>query len=78
MLEVCACNTFFLSEMENPDLCACLIRQMGVGMKDGYIRVSAATPKVQVADVEYNKGEILRLIKEAHKEGTELLVFPEL
>ena len=47
-------------------------------MKDGYIRVSAATPKVQVADVEYNKGEILRLIKEAHKEGTELLVFPEL
>lgn len=51
---------------------------MGGSMKEGYIRVSAATPKIRVADVEHNKEEILRIMKEAREEGTELLVFPEL
>ena len=45
---------------------------------EGFIRVSAATPKIRVADVTENGKEIRRLIKKAWEEGTELLVFPEL
>lgn len=45
---------------------------------EGFIRVSAATPKIRVADVKENGKEIRSLIKKAWEEGTELLVFPEL
>ncbi len=47
-------------------------------MREGYIRVSAATPKIRVADVEHNKEQIIGLMKQAKEEGVELLVFPEL
>lgn len=47
-------------------------------MKDGYIKVAAATPKITVADVDANGMEIRQLIKEAEKEGVKLLVLPEL
>ena len=34
-------------------------------MKDGFIKVAAITPKLRVADVQYNIGEIKKWIKEA-------------
>ena len=33
-------------------------------MKDGFIRVAAATPKIKVADPEYNREQIVALLKE--------------
>ena len=50
----------------------------GDKMKDGFIKVAAATPKVTVADVDANLSEIKRLIKKADGEKVNLLVFPEL
>ena len=47
-------------------------------MKDGFIRVAAATPKTRVTDIEYNRDQIIRLIKDASSEDCSLIVFPEL
>ena len=47
-------------------------------MKDGFIKVAAITPKLRVADVQYNIGEIRKWIKEAGKESAKIIVFPEL
>lgn len=47
-------------------------------MKYGFVRAAAATPKIRVADVHYNGGNIIQLIEKAEKAGAELLVFPEL
>ena len=48
-------------------------------MRDlGFVRVGAATPKMRVADADYNTGEILSLANEALKKGIKIIVFPEL
>lgn len=47
-------------------------------MKDGYIRVSAAAPKVEMADCTGNAKNIMELMYKAAQNGTKLLVFPEL
>ena len=47
-------------------------------MRDGFVKVAAATPKIRVADCEYNAGEIVRLCREAAGLGVKILVFPEL
>lgn len=47
-------------------------------MKDGFIKVAAATPKIKVADPAYNTEEILKIIDEAEKNGASILVFSEL
>lgn len=47
-------------------------------MKDGYIKVAAATPSVKVADCEYNVKSIKKLMKEASDKGVKVTVFPEL
>ncbi|MDE6625658.1 MAG: NAD(+) synthase, partial [Lachnospiraceae bacterium] len=47
-------------------------------MKDGFIKVGAASPELRVADCDYNGKLILECIREAAKEGVKLLVFPEL
>ncbi|MGN0153958.1 MAG: NAD(+) synthase [Lachnospiraceae bacterium] len=47
-------------------------------MKDGFIKVAAASPKLKVADCEYNGEQILDCVKKADKEGVKLLVLPEL
>ncbi len=44
----------------------------------GFFRVAAATPRVKVADVEFNKEEASRLMDKAAADGVSLLVFPEL
>lgn len=47
-------------------------------MKDGFIKVAAATPKIKVADSAYNTEEILKIIDETEKNGASILVFSEL
>ena len=47
-------------------------------MKDGFIKVAAASPKLRVADCRYNLGEILKVVRRAAAEGVRLLVLPEL
>ncbi|QCX33922.1 NAD(+) synthase [Caloramator sp. E03] len=44
----------------------------------GFVRVASACPKLKVADVKYNVGEIKSLILKAYKENVSILVFPEL
>ena len=44
----------------------------------GFFRVAAATPKVKVADVQFNMAEIQALVHRAEADGVSLLVFPEL
>ena len=47
-------------------------------MKQGFIKVAAATPNIKVADVDYNKQEIMRLIDETVANGAKIVAFPEL
>ena len=47
-------------------------------MRDGLIRVAAATPKIRVADPEYNGEQIIKEIGEGYEKGAKLMVFPEL
>ena len=47
-------------------------------MKDGFIRVAAATPKVKVADPQYNAQQIIDLIGQGYSRGVRLMAFPEL
>lgn len=47
-------------------------------MDYGFIKVAAATPKIKVADVDYNTELICNQIDEAAKNGAKVLVFPEL
>lgn len=47
-------------------------------MKDGFIKVSAGTPQVQVANCEYNAGEIIHMVREMEAHGAKIMVFPEL
>ncbi len=47
-------------------------------MKHGFVKVAAATPKVEVADTAYNAEIICDCIAEASKNGAKIIVFPEL
>ena len=47
-------------------------------MKDGFIRVAAATPEIQVADCVYNREQIEKMLKEASDNQASVVVFPEL
>ncbi len=47
-------------------------------MKDGIIKVGAATPKITVADCQANKKTILTAIQDAADKGVKLLCLPEL
>ncbi len=47
-------------------------------MKHGFIKAAAMTPKIRVADPEYNAKEICRGIEEACVRGAKIIVFPEL
>ena len=47
-------------------------------MLDGFIRVAAASPKVRVADVDFNVSETVKLAKKASSNDTSVVVFPEL
>ena len=44
----------------------------------GFVRVAAASPKLKVADCDYNISQIKQLIDEAVKQKTQFITFPEL
>ncbi|WP_461809967.1 NAD(+) synthase [Faecalimonas sp.] len=47
-------------------------------MKQGFVKVAAATPDIKVADVSYNTKQICKLIDETVANGAKIVVFPEL
>ncbi len=47
-------------------------------MKDGFIKVAAATPEIKVADPAFNKQAIIQKIEEAEQKRAVVAVFPEL
>jgi predicted amidohydrolase len=47
-------------------------------MQYDFVKVRAASPHLQVADVLYNLEEIKKAFVGAEKDGVELLVLPEL
>lgn len=47
-------------------------------MKNGFIKVSCATPHIKVADCDYNADRIIEIIKENEEKGVKLIAFPEL
>lgn len=47
-------------------------------MKDGFLKVAAATPKIEVANPVHNGNEIKHLINAAVEQQVKVLVFPEL
>ena len=47
-------------------------------MRHGFIKVAAVTPDNRVADVDYNKWQIIKQMDEAAEAGAKIIVFPEL
>ncbi|MEG0189874.1 MAG: NAD(+) synthase [Lachnospiraceae bacterium] len=47
-------------------------------MRQGFVKVAAATPEIRVADVDYNVSEICRMIDTSIEEKAKVIVFPEL
>ena len=47
-------------------------------MKYGFLRVTAASPALRVADPAFNAARIIEKIRAEAEKGTEVLVFPEL
>jgi len=47
-------------------------------MKDGFLRIAAATPAIKVADCTYNMNNISALAFDAAEQGASMVVFPEL
>lgn len=47
-------------------------------MKDGFIKVAAATPIVKVADTRFNTEQCISVAEKASNDGVKVLVFPEL
>ena len=47
-------------------------------MKQGFVKVAAATPDIRVADVPYNVQKICEVIDEAAQQSAKIVVFPEL
>ena len=47
-------------------------------MKDGFVKVAAASPVIRVADADYNAGKVIDCIRTAADKGVKIIVFPEL
>ena len=47
-------------------------------MRDGFIKVAAASPSLKVGNPSFNKERIIDLMNEADRKGVKVLVFPEL
>lgn len=47
-------------------------------MRHGFVKVAAVTPDIIVADVDHNKEEIEKRMREAAASGAKIIVFPEL
>lgn len=46
--------------------------------KYGFLRVSIASPRLEIANTDYNSEEILRLSTKAISQGSSIIIFPEL
>jgi len=44
----------------------------------GFLRLSVASPELRVADVDFNAKNHLKVLRQAHRKGVGLVVFPEL
>ncbi|MBR0040280.1 MAG: NAD(+) synthase [Oscillospiraceae bacterium] len=47
-------------------------------MKDGFVKVAAASPVIKVADCEYNAARVIETMEKADALGVKVLAFPEL
>ncbi len=47
-------------------------------MKNGFVKVAAASPVIRVADADFNAGKVIECMKDAAAKGIKVLVFPEL
>ena len=47
-------------------------------MRDGFVKVAAATPSIRVADCAYNAQQTIDLMRQAARQGVKVLCFPEL
>ena len=47
-------------------------------MIDGFIKAAAVSPDIRVADIDYNKENIIKNIIKSNEKGVSLVVFPEL
>ena len=47
-------------------------------MKNGFVKVAAASPVLRVADADWNAGRIIEVIQQAKEQDVRILVFPEL
>ena len=47
-------------------------------MKQGFIKVAAATPDIRVADVPFNTKQICSAIEEAQNNQAKIVVFPRI
>lgn len=47
-------------------------------MRDGFVKIAAATPSIRVADCQYNAQQTIALMKEAAAQGVKVIAFPEL
>ena len=47
-------------------------------MKDGFLRIASATPKIKVADCMHNAQAIIEHAKQAAAKGASMIVLPEL
>ena len=45
-------------------------------MKNGFVKVAAASPVIRVADADYNAERVIEVIRSAAREGVRVLVFP--
>lgn len=55
-----------------------VLRRNGVFMNDGFLKVAAITPDIQVGNTDYNADQIIKNMEHAHAAGAKLAVFPEL
>ena len=47
-------------------------------MNYGFVKVASAIPQVLPADIEFNRGAIVRAAQSASQNGAEIILFPEL
>lgn len=47
-------------------------------MRHGFIKVAAVTPKIKVADPDYNAGQVCNELRTVFDNGAKIVVFPEL
>ena len=55
-----------------------MIDERVIDIKHGFIRVSAATPSIRVADCRHNTQAILSAVRDAGAQGVQVLALPEL